>query len=144
MQTYSKIWVHVIWAVKFRQPLLRAAFRDQVRVHIIERVREEGVLIDMLNGTADHLHCLMRLSPNHAVSKVLHILKGESSRWINTQNFVPGIFAWQRGYSAFSVSESQVPVVREYIASQAEHHRKMSYAEEIERLLQRHGIEIGA
>jgi len=141
MQTISKMWIHVIWATKHRQPMLRKDFREQVFEHITERAGQEGIFMRVINGTEDHLHCLFRWFPKHTISTVINRIKGGSSHWINTQNFLRNRFAWQKGYSAFSVSESLVEDVRRYILKQESHHRKLSYAEEIEYLLDLHGVE---
>ncbi len=92
------------------------------------------------NGVADHLHCLVGLPPTLAPAKVVNLLKGESSNWINKNNFLNEKFAWQEGYSVFSVSATGVPKVREYIRNQEKHHKKLSYKEEVERFLKAYGI----
>ena len=76
-----------------------------------------------------------------AVADMLRLIKTNSSKWINVSEFSPGAFAWQTGYGAFSVSESQAPAVGRYIQNQVEHHRRQSFQEEFVALLQRHGVE---
>ena len=138
---YYKIWVHIIWSTKDRQPLLNSALRPQLFQHIREKASEEGYHLDMVNGVEDYLHSLFSLNPKFAISEVVNKIKGESSHWINSDGFLKTKFAWQQGYAAFSVSESAIARVREYIKNQEEHHRKKTFREEVERLLELHRIE---
>jgi REP element-mobilizing transposase RayT len=139
--TYYKIWVHIIWSTKNRQPLLNKELRPQLFEHIREKAKEEGYHLDFINGVEDHVHSLFSLNPKFAISEVANKIKGESSHWINSGEFLKTKFAWQQGYAAFSVSESAVVKVREYIKNQEEHHRKMAFREEVEGLLRLHRIE---
>lgn len=140
--TYYKIWIHLIWGTKDKQPLLKDEFRHLVFQHIREKVADiEGVQLDMINGVVNHAHSLISLNPKYAISKIVNLLKGESSHWINSNDFLKVKFAWQRGFSAFSVSESAVTTIRAYIANQEEHHRKISFREEVERLYKLHKIQ---
>jgi len=138
--TYFKIWIHAVWSTKDRQPFLHRSIRTDVFHHIKEKSEEKDIHLDMINGIDDHVHCLISLNPKYAFSDVVNALKGESSHWINSQDLLRLKFAWQPGYSAFSVSESLIQKVRNYILKQEEHHRKMSYAEELQELLKLHNL----
>lgn len=87
------------------------------------------------------MHLLAKLSPTVAMSDVLRVIKTNSSKWINERPDVTRKFEWQSGYAAFSVSESQSPVIAAYIANQAEHHKKKSFKEEFLAILKKHNIE---
>jgi putative transposase len=100
---------------------------------------EKGHLLK-IGGTANHLHLLAKFHPAMAVSEMLQRIKGNSSKWINEGQRANGYFAWQRGYGAFSVSESAVDSVSQYIDMQAEHHQKMTFQEEFVALLKKHHI----
>ena len=140
--TYYKIWIHLIWGTKDKQPLLKDEFRPLVFQHIREKAADiEGVRLDMINGVENHAHSLISLNPQYAISKIVNLLKGESSHWINSNDFLKVKFAWQRGFSAFSVSESAVAKIRNYIKNQEKHHRKLSFQEEVERLYKLHKIQ---
>ena len=141
--TFYKIWLHIVWSTKGREMLLPDRIRKNVFFHIKEIASEKDYHLDMINGTENHLHCLLSLDPKYAVSKVVNDLKGESSHWINSQNFLKMKFAWQRGFGAFSVSESNVKNVRRYILNQEKHHKKISFKDEWEMLLKKHGVEYG-
>lgn len=142
--TYYKIWVHIIWSTKDRRPLLNSELRPQLFQHVHEKAIAEGYYLDIVNGVDDHLHSLFSLNPKFAISEVVNKIKGESSHWINSNGFLKTKFAWQEGYAAFSVSESAVARVREYIKNQEEHHRKKTFREEVEGLLRLHKIEFNS
>lgn len=141
-QAYYKIWIHLIWSTKDRQPLLKTNFRPLVFDHIRQKAKEEDIWLDTINGIENHVHNLISLHPRFSVSRVANLLKGESSHWINSEDFLTVKFAWQRGYSAFSVSESNVGKVRQYIKNQEEHHRKLSFKKEVEKLYRLHKIQV--
>ena len=88
----------------------------------------------------DHVHALVDLPTQLCIEEVMHLLKGASSHWINENALVPGKFGWGRGYGAFSVSQSGVDGVADYIANQEEHHRRRSFAEELQLLVKRYGL----
>jgi len=141
--TYHKLWIHLIWSTKDRAPLLVREMRGDLLAHIRETAPEKGIHLDALNGTADHLHGLVSLSPEQSIARVVNDLKGESSHWVNAQRRLSIPFAWERGYSAFSYAESQVPKVREYIRNQETHHRKMTFQEELTQFLKRFHVDEG-
>ncbi len=86
-------------------------------------------------------HLLVRLPPTVALADVLRAIKAGSSKWLNDTKTTNREFGWQDGYAAFSVSQSQVPRVSEYVRNQAEHHRKKSFREEFVSFLDHHGVE---
>jgi REP element-mobilizing transposase RayT len=86
--------------------------------------------LEIINGTPGHVHLLFFLNPNHAVKDILKNLKGESSHWINSHDFIDSKFAWQRAYTAVSVSDPMVKVITRYIARQKEYHGTVTYLEE--------------
>ncbi len=141
-QTYHKIWIHIIWATKEREPFLRKEIRADVFNHIREKASIEGYILDTIGGHIDHVHCLVRLQPRFSASEVVNKLKGESSHWMNDKKLTPTHFAWQGGFGAFSISDRDVAKVRRYILGQEEHHRKKSFAEEVDEFLEAYGVDI--
>jgi REP element-mobilizing transposase RayT len=129
---FLKIWVHVVWATKNREPLLAHHIRLAVFQHIMQHARSNGIHVDFINGYVDHVHCLISLSAEQTVAKVVQLLKGESAFWINREKLTEAPFAWQNEYFAVSVSESAVDRVRDYIKNQEAHHKKKSFAQEYE------------
>ena len=94
----------------------------------------------LINSVADHVHILFELGRTVAVSDAVEEVKKSSSKWIKTQGANFSRFAWQAGYGAFAVSESNIAAVRKYIADQAEHHRRKSFQEEYRAFLKRHRV----
>lgn len=143
-QSLAQIYVHLIFSTKDRRPWLRdASLRDQLYAYMATLTRNN---VDspavVIGGVEDHVHALVRLSRKVPVMTVVQQCKVETSKWLKKQPSVPGEFAWQGGYGAFSVSASNVDEVVRYIRNQADHHRKMSFQDEFRALCQRHGIEL--
>lgn len=111
--SYVRIMVHLIWSTKDRQPLINAGLKDSLLNHIKANSIEKGIFVDTLNCVADHVHLLISLGADQSISKLVQLLKGESSHWMNKQRLVKGKFEWQNDYFAVSVSESSVEKVRE-------------------------------
>ena len=95
----------------------------QVSRYLHEYADSKGIYMKINFVNADHTHVLVDLPTNLTIEEIVRLLKGCSSHWINTGNLITGKFAWGRGYGAFSVSESNVKRVVEYISGQEEHHR---------------------
>jgi REP element-mobilizing transposase RayT len=140
-QSFTNLLYHLVFSTKHRQPIITSDVEGRVHRYIGGIVRGQGGIALEINGMPDHLHILAKLSQNKSIKDVLRDLKADSSGWIH-DNF-PGMkrFAWQAGYSAFSVSESQVERVRKYIQNQKQHHRRVSFQEELIALLKAHKID---
>ena len=139
--TYTNLLYHIVFSTKDRIPLIANDFEEELYRYIGGIIRTEGGVQLEIGGTNDHLHILAKIKPAVAVSDILAKLKANSSKWINDHKMKMRKFGWQEGYAAFTVSESQVTAVREYIRNQKEHHRKQTFQEEFVALLERHGIE---
>jgi putative transposase len=139
--SYVKIWVHLVWGTKNREPLLEKTIRPQLFEHIRENARSKEIYIDFINGMPDHVHCLFALNAEMPVAKAVQLIKGESAFWVNKQNLINGKLEWGHEYFAASVSESQIDKVRNYIKNQEEHHRKISFVEEFEAFIAKHKLE---
>lgn len=139
--SYVRILIHAVWGTKARLPHFAGPVKNKVFDHIRENAKEKGMFLSEINGHNEHVHCLISLMAEQTMAKVMQLLKGESSYWINKQKVVSGKFEWADEYFAVSVSESQVERVRQYIRSQEEHHRKKSWGEEVEEFLNKYGFE---
>lgn len=115
--------------------LVSSAFRTKVWKHIKDNAVDKGIFIEMINGYQEHCHCLIPLGIDQTISKIMQLLKGESSYWINKNKLFRDKFEWQDEYFATSVSETMVPRVSEYIRNQEYHHRTKTFAEEYDLLL---------
>lgn len=137
--SHTHFLYHIVFATKDRLPILEKDWRSEAHSYLGGIVKNlEGVPIE-INGVADHIQLLVRLKPKFAFSDFMRELKASSSKWIR-QNHCPK-FAWQSRYGAFTVSESQVEKVRNYIRKQEAHHRKFDLTEEYTALLEAHKIE---
>lgn len=137
---YVKIWIHAVWATKSRKKYLTEEIRDLVFQHIHQNGLNKGVFVDIVNGSYEHVHCLFRLKSDQTIEKVMQLLKGESSFWINKQKLTNLHFGWQDEYFAVSVSESQVNKVRSYIKGQKKHHDKKTFQEEYDEFIEKYGF----
>jgi putative transposase len=139
--TYSQLIFHVIFSTKRRQRWITSDVADRLYPYIGGIVRvEKGTLYD-INGVEDHVHLYLRWRTDESISNLIRNVKSRSSKWIHETFPMLAAFAWQEGYSVFSVSKSREPAVRDYIASQHEHHKKEDFQVELLRILKAHGIE---
>jgi REP element-mobilizing transposase RayT len=138
--TYTNLLTHIVFSTKDRLPYLREDRRQDVFAYMGGIVREIGGSALKVNGPADHVHLIVRLPASISVAKALEVIKANSSRWAHQKRVLHRAFAWQSGYSAFSVSESQFASVFRYIANQQEHHRRMTFQEELLALLRKSKI----
>lgn len=137
--TFTNLIAHVVFSTKDRLPLINADVQPKLHSYMGGILRELKATPLIINGIADHVHLLVGIPPAASVSDTLRVLKANSSRWLHETYGKP--FAWQSGYGAFSVSQSNLDAVRRYIARQEEHHRRMSFKDEFIALLRRHNIE---
>jgi REP element-mobilizing transposase RayT len=139
---WVKVWIHFVWSTKNREPFLTDEIRQQVFGHIRDNAKEKGIHLDFINGYTDHLHCLISLGTNQTIEKIMQLIKGESSFWINKNRLCKTKFEWQDEYFAVSVSEAILENVRAYIANQEKHHRGRSFDNEFEDFLKRAGFQL--
>ena len=140
---YVKIWIHCIWSTKNREPMINQDLKEKIFAHIAANVEDKKIVLDTINGTMDHVHALILLKPDQTLSKVIQLIKGESSYWVNKNKQTLFHFEWQDEYIALSVSESAVNIVRDYIADQEKHHRKKGFTEEYEEFMKKCGLKPG-
>ena len=139
--TYTSLHYHVVVSTNNGQPFLIEPIRERLFAYLGGIARENGMNALELGGVADHVHLLLSIPASLAVSKAVQVIKGGSSHWVK-ETFLNMIdFAWQDGYAAFTVSQSQLDNVQSYIRSQPEHHRNKAFAEEYRAFLARHRIE---
>lgn len=139
---WIKVWLHFVWSTKDRFPYLNDQIRGRVLEHIRENARTKNIHIDFINGWVDHVHCLISLGSDQTLEKVMQLIKGESSFWINRHHLTPARFEWQDEYFVASVSETNLESVRKYIADQEKHHQTVSSEDEFSEFLSRAGFAI--
>ena len=133
--SYNKIWIHAIWATKNRIPLIAAPIEKQVFNFMRRQFEESGCPVRIINGMPDHVHCLFLLNPQKSISEVIKQVKGSTSHFINEQDLIKEKFAWQTGYASYSVSESVLKKVFQYIEQQKQHHAKKSFQQEYDEFI---------
>jgi REP element-mobilizing transposase RayT len=138
--TFTNLWTHLIFSTKDRLPTIHPEFKADLWAYLggITRSLDGQALI--VGGTGDHAHSLVWLPPTLAVSDCLRVLKANSSRWVHETQSPRSQFAWQTGYGAFSVSQSNVSEVVNYIRCQEEHHKKLTFQEEFLAFLKKNNI----
>jgi REP element-mobilizing transposase RayT len=127
--SYVKVFIHAVWGTKSKIPFIKSEIRPEILSHIKQYAKEKGIFVDEINAYQNHVHCLFRLNADMTVAKVLNLLKGESSFWINKQKLLKQHFSWADEYYAASVCENDLIRVRNYIRHQDEHHHKMTFTE---------------
>ena len=137
--SYTCLHYHLVWSTKDRRPIITPVVRDRLYSFIGGIIRNNGGILLSAGGVPDHVHHCCSLDKKLALSDVLRDIKSNSSGWVRETFNVD--FAWQTGYAAFSVSHSGLAAIRRYIAGQEEHHRKMSFKEELLALLKKHEVE---
>ncbi len=137
-----KVYIHFVWSTKNRYPFLDTGeLRLKVWNHIRDNAKEKGIFIDFVKGYSDHCHCLVSLGIDQTIQKVIQLIKGESSFWINKNELTKDKFEWQEEYFAVSVSESMLDKVREYIKDQEDHHSKKTFQDEYDEFIVKYGFE---
>jgi len=139
--TYTSLRVHVVFSTKGRLPTIREPYRERLRQYLTGIVRRDIGQVARIGGTENHIHVLLLLRPDLSLSDAMRKLKSVSSGWVH--DTFPGSrdFGWQKVYSAFAVSPSDTLSVERYIDSQEEHHRRVTFEEELVALLKENGIE---
>lgn len=142
--THHGILIHVVFSTKQRFKLLSKAWRDDLYAYIGGVAAEHKSTLLKAGGIEDHVHLLLKIHPSYSVADTVKLIKGNSSKWINENKKVNARFEWQRGYGAFSVSESMSDTVKRYIENQEEHHRQQSFKDEYLLFLKKHKIQFDA
>ena len=144
-QSLAKIWVHIIFSTKDRYPFFNEKnFQTKLHNYIAGVGHNIGCKSISVGGINDHVHILLPQPKSQNLADIIKKIKTSSTKWIKSQSNLNPLFAkfhWQSGYGAFSVSQSHVITVQQYINNQEEHHKKFSYKNELLALLKKHDIE---
>jgi len=140
-QSLSSILIHLIFSTKNREPFITPAVEPELHPYmasIFRALKSPSLTID---GTNDHVHILFSLSRIMKIADLVEEVKTESSKWIKTKGAEFRNFHWQKGYGAFSIGQSQVPIVKRYIARQKIHHQRVTFQDEYRKFLKSYGID---
>lgn len=138
---FSKIYIHIVFAVRSRERLLQKPWRDNVFKYMTGIVEGKGQKPIIINGVVDHVHLLIDLKPSISVSELVRDVKNNSSKFVNENKWTPGKFQWQDGYGAFSISPSLLTKTYNYILTQEEHHHHTKFQDEYISWMKENGIE---
>lgn len=138
--TYTQIYLHVVFAVEGRQSLIAPEHNDEVQKYIAGIVTAQKHKLIAINNMPDHLHMLVGLRPDAALSDLVRDVKAGAAKLINDKHWVTGRFSWQEGFGAFSYSRSQIDTVVRYIQNQQKHHAKKTFQDEYTELLEKFGV----
>jgi len=139
--TYTQIYLHVVFAVEGRQSLITLEHNDELQKYVTGIVTAQRHKLIAINNMPDHLHLLVGLRPDAMLSDLVRDVKAGSSKFINEKRWVMGRFSWQEGFGAFSYARSQLGAVIRYIQNQQKHHAKKSFRDEYLELLEKFGVE---
>ena len=140
-QSLAKVYLHAIFSTKNREPVLHDDWRDELFRVMGGAANNLGCQSLIVGGVADHVHLLFQLGRTISIADAVGKIKSTSSLWVNQSRGLVTPFHWQAGYGVFSVSQSNVPAVREYIQKQVEHHTRISFQDEFRDFLRRYEIE---
>jgi len=138
--TYTQIYIQVVFAVQGRQSLIQPDHKEEIYKYITGIVTNQGQKMLQVNGMADHIHLLIGMKPNIALSDLVRDVKSDSSKFVNEKRWVKGKFNWQEGFGAFSYGHSQLDQVIQYIREQEKHHQQNSFKNEYLTLLRKFDI----
>lgn len=139
--TYTQIYIHIVFSVKGRQNLIRKEWKEELFKYICGIVNGKKQKVYAIGGMSDHIHILVSIKPDIALSDLVKDIKANSSKWINEKSYLKGKFEWQEGFGAFSYSQSQLDAVIAYINNQEQHHQKKTFKEEYIEMLQKFKIQ---
>jgi len=140
MHAFTSSLYHCVWSTKGRQPVLTPDIQGRLWPYLGGIARANKTPALAIGGVADHVHILLSLPATLTISKAIQLLKGNSSKWLHEEFEQLRLFKWQEGYGAFTIGMSGVGDTKNYIATQAEHHRKKTFQEEFRLILDKHGL----
>ena len=139
--TYSQVYLHIVFAVKGRQNLIRVEIREDLHKYITGIITNRDQKLLSIFCMPDHTHLLVSLKPSISISDLVRDIKAGSSKFINDKKLIKGKFSWQEGFGVFSYSRSQIDTVIKYIQNQEKHHNKKSFKEEYLEFLKKFAVE---
>lgn len=139
--TYTQIYIQVVFAVSGRQSLLSTDKKEELHKYVTGIITNQGQKLITINSMPDHVHILLGMKSDIALSALVREIKASSSKFINERGWLKGKFSWQEGFGAFSYGHSQLETVIRYIQSQEQHHRRRSFKDEYLALLEKFSID---
>jgi len=140
MSTFTQIYYHIVFSTKNREPVLLADKRENLFRYAWGILKNKDCHLYRIGGVEDHVHILTGLHPTIALADLVKDIKIATSTWIKDERVFPSFTHWQDGYGAFTVSHNDKDAVIEYIKGQEEHHKKVSFKDELREFLVKHGV----
>ena len=140
-QSLSNVLLHIVFSTKHREPWLDTEIEDELKKYIGGICRDIGCQALKIGCADDHIHIACSLSRTTTIAKLIEEIKTGSSKWMKSQDPHFANFAWQNGYGAFSIGQSQLNDLKRYVANQREHHQRMTFQDEFRQLLTKYGVE---
>ena len=137
-QSLANVLIHLIFSTKNRRPMIGSETESELFPYLASACRGCGCPAHKIGGTEDHVHLVCSLGRTITLAKLVEEIKTSSSKWMKTKGV--GDFAWQSGYGAFSIGQSQLARLKQYIAGQREHHRHRTFQEEFREFLQKYQL----
>ena len=138
--TYTQIYIHIVFAVKGRQNLIPKQHKSELHGYIMGIIRNKKQTVIQINSMPDHIHILVGVTPDTAISNLVRDIKANSTKFINQKQWVMGRFEWQAGFGAFSYGRSQLEDIVKYIKNQEKHHSRKTFREEYLEILKRFNV----
>lgn len=138
--TYTQIYLHIVFAVQNRTSLIQPEWKNELYKYITGIIQNNGHKLIAINGVSNHLHIAVGYKPHQLIPDLLQDIKTNSSKWINERKFIRGKFNWQSGYGAFSFSHSQIDVIVKYINNQEQHHKRKTFRDEYTEMLKKYNV----
>ena len=142
--TYTQIYIHIVFAVRYRNALISSSWKERLHRYITGIIQNQGHKLIAINTMPDHAHIFIGMKPDAALSDLIRDIKRDSTNFVNNEIRACGKFRWQEGFGAFSHSHSQIDPVVKYILNQEEHHRSKTFREEYEAMLREFAIDYDA
>nr|MBI1230418.1 IS200/IS605 family transposase [Cytophagales bacterium] len=139
--TYSSMIAQTVFAVKYRNALIQQDWKEELFAVVGNLINETDCKTLIVNGVADHVHCLFGFKAKHSMSNVMKSVKSKSSKWLNESNYLKSRFEWQDGYGSFTYSYGQIDQVYNYIKNQEAHHKQVTFLEEYETMLNKYKVD---
>ncbi|MEX1268770.1 MAG: IS200/IS605 family transposase [Balneolaceae bacterium] len=139
--TYTQLHIQFVFAVRYRRSLINPVWKNRLHKYITGIFQHNQHKVLQINSMPDHLHIFVGFRPHQSISAVIQNVKSESSKWIKREGLCNTRFAWQGGFGAFSYSKSHVPRVIRYIQNQEEHHKRVTFLEEYNNMLEVFGVD---
>jgi putative transposase len=140
MGTFTNLNYHIVFGTKYRRKIITPDIREDLYSYISGIVQNDKGHVISIGGIEDHIHILVGFHATTAVADMVRVLKANSSKWLNESRTTIDKFEWQSGYAAFTVSQSMLQTVENYVKNQEQHHQKRDFKSELIELLERHQI----